>query len=160
MYGDVSHYVRTLRDCSFFLAEMFDENASFDSFDESLRDEARNRSQALHRSGIIAPYRPLLLAARLVHPNDGRLYCRLLDIAEKYSARVFVIEQRRTNAGEPALLQLAHKLYSGELGPSEVVTKFEAVLWRYAPDHRVRATLESSTRTRKQKGSQVLPLRV
>jgi len=33
MYNDVSHYVRALRDCSFYLAEMFDESASFDSFD-------------------------------------------------------------------------------------------------------------------------------
>jgi hypothetical protein len=143
MYDDVSHYVRTLRDCSFFLAEMFDEKASFDSFDEARRAEARNRGQALRRSGITAPYRPLLLAARLAYPNDGHLYCRLLDVAEKFSARAFVIEQRRTNTGEPALLQLAFKLYSGDLDSSAVVTKFEAVLWRCAPDHRVRATLES-----------------
>lgn len=84
-----------------------------------------------------------MFAARLRHPADGVLYADLVDICERYSARVFVVEQRRSNAGEPRLLRLAHDLFTGT-DPEHILKEVRAVLWLYAPDHRVRATLEST----------------
>lgn len=143
LFDDISSYVGSLRRCSFFLAEMFDMNASFEAF-TSHRREARSRSAALYRSGVVALYRPLLFAARLRHPSDGELYTRLIDLCERYSARVFVIEQRRANAGQARLLRLANDLYNGT-DPEYVISEITAVLWRYAPDERVRQTLQSTT---------------
>jgi len=143
LFEDISSYVGTLKKCSFFLAEMFDPDASFEAFTSHHR-EAKNRSAALYRSGVVAIYRPLLFAARLRHPSDGVLYTRLLELCERYSARVFVIEQRRANAGEARLLRLANDLYNGA-DPEYVLSEIAAVLWRYAPDERVRQTLQSTT---------------
>jgi hypothetical protein len=143
LFADVSEYVISLRDCSFFLSEMFDGNAAYESF-ASHEKESRVRSASLRRSGVIALYRPLLFAARLRWPTDGALYAKLLDLCERYSARVFVIEQRRANAGEPRLLRLAHDLFTG-MDPDYVCREVAAVLWRYAPDGRLRETLESTS---------------
>ncbi len=143
LFEDISSYVGSLRKCSFFLAEMFDVKAPFEAFTSHRRD-ARQRSAALYRSGVVALYRPLLFAARLRHPADGALYTRLVDFCERYSARVFVIEQRRANAGEARLLRLANDLYNGT-DPEYVLSELAAVLWRYAPDERVRQTLQSTT---------------
>lgn len=129
---DLTHYVTTLRQCSFFLAEMFKPTAAFESF-AGQAAEVRRRSAALARSGVVALYRPLLFAARLKHPDDGSLYSRLVDICERYSARVFVIRQRRANAGEARLLRLAYELYSGR-DPEYVVVEVAALIWRYASD--------------------------
>ena len=143
LVDDVTDYVATLRDCSYFLADMYNPAAGYERFDDH-REEVQARNAALQRSGVTALYRPLLFAARLAHPADGRLYADLLDISERYSARVFVIEQRRANAGEPRLLRLAHDLYRGA-DPQHIVREVAATLWRYAPDDRVRTTLESTT---------------
>lgn len=142
LFDDVTDYVGTLRKCSHFLAEMFDENGAFEAFTDGV-PETRARSAALRRSQVVALYRPLLFAARLTHPKDGLFYSRLVALCEAYSARVFVIEQRRANAGEPRLLRLANDLYTGA-DPEAVLSEVAAVLWRYAPDGRVRATLAST----------------
>lgn len=143
--ADLKSYVTGLRKCSFFLKEMFDGTANLDNF-TSHQDEARHASAALQRSGVVAPYRPLLFAARLRHPNDGEFYAQLVALCEKYSARVFVIRQRRLNAGEARLLRLAHDLYSTPEGEDKrewILREVAAVIWRYASDNEVTATLES-----------------
>jgi len=141
LFTDVRGYVRSLRECAFFLAEMFDSEAAFTAFAED-RARARQRSAALRRSGVVALYRPLLFAARLRHPTNGQLYADLVDLCERYTARVFVIEQRRANAGETRLLRLAYELFHGEPA-TYILGEIAAVLWRYAPDDRIRATLEA-----------------
>jgi hypothetical protein len=142
LFADVDAYVTSLRDCSHFLAEMFDPQAAFATF-SSHTAEARGVSAALRRSGVVALYRPLLFASRLRHPTDGQLYSRLVDLCERYSARVFVVEQRRSNAGEPRLLRLANDLYKGS-DPDHVCQEVTATLWQYAPDDRVATTLRST----------------
>lgn len=143
LFHDVRAYVRSLRDCAFFFAEMFDPHADFESFPSVDRERVRRRSAALRRSGVVALYRPLLFAARLRYPVDGAFYADLVDLCERYSARVFVIEQRRANAGEPRLLRLAHDLYN-DADPQQILDEVRSVSWRYAPDDRVRATLEAT----------------
>ncbi|WP_447646194.1 DUF262 domain-containing protein [Nocardioides zeae] len=146
LFHDLSGYIDGLRKCSFFLREMFDGTADLASFD-SHRDETRRVSAALLRSGVVAPYRPLLFAARLRYPNDGEFYSQLVALCEKYSARVFVIRQRRLNAGEARLLRLAHELYSTPQDDDRrawILREVAAVIWRYASDNDVRATMEST----------------
>ena len=138
---DISGYVETLRRSSYHLAEMFDEKAEYSAFAPENRLTVRRRSAALRRSGVVAAHRPLLLAARLTYPADGQFYADLVTAAEVYSARVFVIEQKRTNAGEARLLRLAHDLYLGQRSPADTLEEFYSVLAGYADDDAIRATL-------------------
>ncbi len=138
---DLRSYVVSLRQCSHFLAEMFDGAAAFEAF-ASHHEESRRRSSALQRSGVVALYRPLLFAARLSRPTDGEFYSRLVDICERYSARVFVIRQRRLNAGESRLLRLANDLYTGAVERDTILRELAAVIWRYASDDELAKSLE------------------
>ncbi len=143
LHGDLTRFVTDLRKCSFYLKEMVDEGAAFAGFDDG-QDEVRRASAALQRSGIVAPYRPLLFAARLRHPADGDFYARLVAMCERYSARVFVIRQRRLNAGESRLLRLAHDLYrtpKDEDRRDWVLQELAGLIWRYASDSEVLASL-------------------
>lgn len=145
LYQDVSRYITSLRSCSFFMAEMFDEHGAFEAFgSEDVRDRVRLRSAALRRSGVIAIWRPLLFSSRLAHPTDGQLYADLVDMCERYSARVFVIEQRRANAGEGRLLRLAYELHNGKES-SAILKDMHDVLWTYGPDSQVLATIQSTS---------------
>ena len=143
MFEDLQDYITGLRNCSFYLKEMFDSSATFDSFDLMQRHEARRKSDALNRSGVVALYRPLLLAARLKYPRNGEFYVKLVDLCEKYSARVFIIRQRRANAGEPRLIRLANDLYLGKKSPDTILNAVSSTLWRYASDTEVSTTMES-----------------
>lgn len=69
----------------------------------------------------------------------------LAGLCERYSARVFIIEQRRANTGEARLLRLANNLYNS-VDPQEVLSELAAVLLRYAPDERIRETLLSTAK--------------
>lgn len=145
LHEDVTDYVSSLRASSFFLSEITDGEAPFESFSqEQERVASRLNLAALNRTRVVAPYRPLLLAARLKHPEEGAFYAQLVDLCERFSARVFVIEQRRANAGSARLARIANDLYAGRINPPESIDQVTAVLWRYAPDGRLATTLHSS----------------
>ena len=145
LFSAVGDYVDSLRRSSFFFVEMFDPNAEFEAFaSDSDREGARRRSAALVRSGRIAPYRPLLLACRLRHPADGALYTSLVDLFERYTARVFVICRLRSNTGERRLRRLAFDLFEGR-DPDDVLLDIRSNIWEYAPDGSVRDRLSSTS---------------
>lgn len=139
---DVARYVETLRKCSTFQADLLDPTADYGNFTPEDKRRVRARSGALVRSGVVALYRPLLFAARLRYPDDGAFFAQLIDLCERYSARVFVIEQRRSNAGVSQLARLANELYRGT-DRQEVLASVRADLWARAPDDKVRDTLEN-----------------
>ena len=139
LYDEVTEYVETLRRCSMFIREIADPNAQFLAFDDpSTRARVRRQGAAFVRTGSVANLRPLLLAARLKYPNNGLLYLQLLELAEKFSARAYLICAVRTNAGRSPLRNLARRLYLGQ-DPDQVVEELQALLWGLAPDDAVRA---------------------
>jgi len=143
LFHDLKQYVTTLHHCSLFLAEMLDPNASFATFSSPQR--ARDASAALGRSGVIAVFRPLLCAARLTYPDDGDFYADLVELLECYSARVFVIRQRRVDAGRAKLASLANDLFTRNRTKADVLASIGALMWRYASDGLVQEALESET---------------
>jgi len=120
---------------------MFNPTAEFTGFEPDVRTAVIAASAALRRTGVVALYRPLLFAARLAYPHDGAFYRDLVEACETYSARVFVIEQRRANAGEGKLLRLAHDLASGRRKPPATLEAFYGELVKYAPDAGLSKTL-------------------
>jgi len=138
LFDDVTNYVESLKKCSAFLRDIYNPRAEYVAFaDAKIQDRIRRQSVALVRSGSVANFRPLLLAARLAYPNDGGLYLRLVELCEKFSARAYVICVARSNAGLSALYWAAHKLYQGH-DSETVIADIVAHLWRLAPDEAVR----------------------
>lgn len=84
-----------------------------DSFSAYCADAplVRRLSRQLRQAGVVAIFAPLLIAGRLRFPADGTSYASLVDICERYSVRVFLISERRGNAGSSRLYNLAHQLY-------------------------------------------------
>ena len=141
----VTGYVDTLERCAAFQSELLNDNALYENFTAEERQRVCARAAALNRSGVVALYRPLLFAARLRYPEDGAFFADLLDLCERYSARVFVIEQWRSNAGVQQLARLANELYLGR-DRQEVLASIREDLWSRAPDDKVFATLQDTTK--------------
>lgn len=139
LVSTVTDYVSTLQACALFTKEFLDPRADFQTFGAD-GHAARVASARLRRSGITAIFRPLLFAARLQHPRDGQLYVDLVSACERYSARVFIIGQKRSDAGQARLYRLAHDLYTGD-DPKTVLDHISSLTWTYGDDDVVRAGL-------------------
>ncbi|WP_354500724.1 DUF262 domain-containing protein [Mycetocola sp. 2940] len=139
LYEDIKAYVESLHACATFIGELHDPSAQYHSF-ASDRERARRATSSLNRSPVTALFLPLLFAWRLSHPTDGAGYAGLVELCEKYSARVFAIAQRRSNAGEPYLCKIAHGIYLGK-PVDESMAALQALLWDYAPDSVVEQAL-------------------
>ncbi|WP_168200432.1 hypothetical protein [Protaetiibacter larvae] len=137
LFNDVSDYVETLRKCSTYFRDLFDPAAPF-RFDEPFATRARALSNALVASGATANFWPLIFATRLEYPANGELYCRVVDLCERFSARVYAICANRPNAARSSLGYLARELHAGK-DPDDVVRAIAAKLWQFAPDDQVRA---------------------
>lgn len=135
----VTGYVRTLRECAHFTAEFLDPDAAYQPLGAGAQ-AARVAASRLRRTGVTANFRPLIFAARLSHPDDGAFYRDLLDACERYAARVYVIAQRRSNAGSSRLYRLAAELVGGR-SKDEVLTQIDELTWYHADDDVVRAGL-------------------
>ncbi|MBB1026071.1 MULTISPECIES: DUF262 domain-containing protein [unclassified Dietzia] len=142
---DVRSYVRSLEQCAMFAAEFHSLEAKYQSFGNSISlREARSSAARLKRTDTIAPFMPLIFAARLLHPGDGKFYTRLLDACERYAARVYLIGQRRTNTGSSRLNTLAHELYCGRKSTGETLQQITHFTLDYANDEIIRAGLSST----------------
>jgi hypothetical protein len=144
LYSDLKDYVSTLHQCAQLFAEMFDPNGRFAALGSS-RPSVLGASASLLRTNVLAPFRPLLCAARLAYPTDGAFYSLLVEHLERYSARVMVICGRRTNAGRSKLNSLAHSLYSRTMSQENILSTVRVLIWRYASDDAVREALESQS---------------
>ena len=119
LFAEVTDYTRSLRDASVAYRDLV--SGGEDSFSAYGRDAAsvRKASRQLRQAGVVAVFAPLLIAARLRFPSDGKTYASLVDLCERYSVRVFLISERRSNAGTTRLYSLANQLYrDGFMAPA------------------------------------------
>ncbi|WP_114201996.1 DUF262 domain-containing protein [Janibacter anophelis] len=140
LYEDVKALVEGLRSSATYLAELYDDDADYHAFGQ-LKQEIRSATAALRRSPVISIFQPVILAFRLAYPEDAKAYLDLIRMCETYSARVFAICQRRSNAGEPYLARIAHLVHQHECTPAEAIERLGALLWEYASDEEVRQNL-------------------
>lgn len=139
---EVKAYVRELEHCAFFAAELYSPAPKFVDF-ASHATAAREAQQSLRRTNIFALFFPVIFATRLKGPNDGELYTDVVSLCETYAASVFIIGQRRSNAGESWLNHIAHDFYkSGDAG--KLRADLRAATWHYANDERISAALATS----------------
>jgi hypothetical protein len=108
---EVSTYVHSLREASAAYRDIVtDSPGSFAAYGADAAD-VRKLSRQLRQAGVVLIFAPLLIAARLRFPDDGTAYGAVVDLCERYSVRVFLINERRSNAGSTRLYNLAFQLH-------------------------------------------------
>jgi hypothetical protein len=108
---EVSSYVYSLREASAAYRDIVtDSPESFAAYGADAAD-VRKLSRQLRQAGVVLIFAPLLIAARLRFPADGEAYGAVVDLCERYSVRVFLINERRSNAGSTRLYNLAFQLH-------------------------------------------------
>lgn len=113
LLDEVAAYAYSLRDASAAYRDIVtDSPGSFTAYGPDAA-EVRRRSRQLRQTGVVLIFAPLLIAARLRFPADGKAYGSVVDLCERYSVRVFLINERRSNAGSTRLYSLAFQLHGG-----------------------------------------------
>ena len=108
---EVTAYALSLREASAAYRDIVtDSPQSFAAYGPDAA-EIRKSSRQLRQAGVVAIFAPLLIAARLRFPADGQAYGSVVDLCERYSVRVFLINERRSNAGSTRLYSLAYQLH-------------------------------------------------
>jgi len=108
---EVAAYAHSLREASAAYRDIVtDSPESFAAYGSDAA-EVRKRSRQLRQAGVVQIFAPLLIAARLRVPADGKAYGSIVDLCERYSVRVFLINERRSNAGSTRLYSLAFQLH-------------------------------------------------
>lgn len=119
LYQELENYVRTLRNAVIAYSDLRrpDRAGAFQMYsgDSITRAAIVKYSQKLLRSGPMRPFQPLLIAARLSHPEDADLYLKLVKLCELYAMRVFAIAEKRPSSKEVVLFRLANQFYHGLL---------------------------------------------
>jgi len=91
-----------------------------------------SKTEKLKRIGNLAPFIPVIMAARIKYPKDSSFHEGLLDICEKYAFRIYRLNNSRSNTGQFSLFQQGHKLFKGEATPQGVLSKIKALLLNYS----------------------------
>lgn len=118
LYAAADSYLDTLEEVALSFADI--ENPQrHDAFRGVAPDDARRREIALwverlHRLGFVAPFRPLLAAARRAGPLDDGGHVELLKACERFSFLVYRVAGCRPNAGRSWLYRLGHRLFLRE----------------------------------------------
>ena len=108
---EVTSYAYSLKEASAAYRDIVtDSPESFAAYGADAAD-VRKRSRQLRQAGVVLIFAPLLIAARLRFPADGKAYGSVVDLCERYSVRVFLINERRSNAGSTRLYSLAFQLH-------------------------------------------------
>jgi hypothetical protein len=155
-FDDVAGYAESLADGAFIYSEILlpkvDGFAAFGAAAKAARDAA----DRLRQSGNVAIFVPLLMAARLARTAAGAEYVALSDICERYSIRVFMIAERRSNAGRSRLYSLAFDITRAKRAGaspaamsaliSETVLHVAGLAQYYATDDDVLAALLDASR--------------
>jgi hypothetical protein len=113
LLADLRQYVHTLGDASVPYCDIYAPHRAqaFATFDPAVRLVVR-MSHCLQRAGVVALFLPLLLAARLRHPEDGGGYLGLVQACERYAFRVNRLQGARADAGQSRLFQIGYALFN------------------------------------------------
>jgi hypothetical protein len=142
---EVGNYVYSLREASAAYRDIVtDSPDSFAAYGSDAAD-VRKGSRQLRQAGGVLIFAPLLIAARLRFPADGKAYGSVVDLCERYSVRVFLINERRSNTGSARLYNLAYQLHRDGNLPIALAGLAERI-WHFAGDEKTAAELRDPRR--------------
>jgi hypothetical protein len=111
---------------------------SFSGFDTSpaVRVSVKDVSDKLRRLDNMAPFLPLLIAARLRFSSaeGASSYLDIARLCEKFSFRVYGLAEKKANAGQSALFSLGHKLFTKAIELDDVSASICWHVFRYCSD--------------------------
>ncbi len=119
---DLTEYTQSLEKASLAFCEAH-RPACTEAFGDwkwnpTLRKHVIAWSEKLCRIRVLAPFLPLLLAARLRFPGDGVRYLELVVFCELFAFRVYRFHGARSHTGQSTLFRYANLLYAGNNGPA------------------------------------------
>ncbi|WP_437480405.1 DUF262 domain-containing HNH endonuclease family protein [Sorangium sp. So ce1014] len=135
---ELTQYTRTLRSASVAFCDIQspDRTEAFRGFKQNpgTRAEIVNVSEKLRRLRVIAPFLPLLMAARLRFAEDAAAYLDLARLCEVFGFRVYRFLKKRSNTGQSMFWSLGHKLYGEQASVEEVSASIRWHILYYCPD--------------------------
>ena len=141
LLDDLVAYITTLVDAALAYCDVLKPGNSnaFDGIpvDGTLRKDVVEAAEKLPRLGVFAPFLPLLVAIRMKHPGNWRLYHDALRYCEMYAFRVYRLLLRRSSAGRRDLIRLAHSLYAGRQTPDDVLMAMRGLIARFSRETEV-----------------------
>ena len=116
--------------CDVYLPNRTDAFQRF-KIDDKARADVIQWSERLRRLGVIAPFLPILIAARERWPDDPIKYLEILKLCEVFAFRVYRLSEYRSNAGQSALIRIGHRLATNELDFASTIQVIESLLAYY-----------------------------
>ena len=111
--NDLHKYTEGLRQSSVSFCDAF-KPGRHDAFKSFENPEGRAQviqwSTKLGRVNVIAPFLPLLLAARERWPDEPNKYLEMLKLCEVFAFRIYRLRQLRSDAGQASLFRLGYDL--------------------------------------------------
>lgn len=146
LFSEVGAYVASLREASAAYRDVVSDSgpnafAPYGTLAPAIRSASRN----LRNADVVQIFAPLLIAARLRFPDEGAPYLKLVEQCERYSVRVFLIMERRANAGQARLYTLAHNLHANGDADAAFAGLAERIAY-FASDAELKADLENVRR--------------
>lgn len=134
---ELASYTESLRQScvAFCDARSPERPTSFISIEDvKLRGQVRGASAKLTRTNVVAPFLPLLIATRLRFAADGAKYLHLVQLCEKYAFRVYLLGERRADAGHGQLFRVGYELGRGDIDFEGALERLRATLFAFCPD--------------------------
>ena len=131
--GRIEAYLRTLDACTVAFCDAWlpAHPGAFDGFgDTALRAEIGRWSQKLLNVGVVAPFLPLLVAAR-VKGASPEPYLRVVKACERFAFRVYRLEEKRAHAGKSGLLWIGHHVWRGDRSVAQACEYLDQHLQNY-----------------------------
>lgn len=143
-------YARTLEQASLAFCDVHRPEAT-DAFaawkpEPAVRKQVIAASKKLRRIKVVAPFLPLLIAARLRYAADAGRYLGLVWLCEVYAFRVYRLHGYRANKGQSSLFRYGSQLYAEELDWDEVLGHLRGLLLWYSSPEYFRSEFEPDER--------------
>lgn len=145
LLADLLSYTRSLREASQAFCEIANprDPAAFASIgDDGVREDVKYMSEKLRRTKQLASFLPLLMAARLRHPQDGDAYLAAVDFCERFAFRVYVFMKMRNSAGQAVLFRLGHRVYQRQITLQHALVLANGLALRLVPQKRFETELD------------------
>jgi hypothetical protein len=135
LLSDVIAYVDSLRQMAVAFADARSpmQTAAFGSWPQNERADAVNRSEKLLRIGIVAPFLPVLVAARIRAAHNPATYISFVDAFERYAFRVYRGVERRSNVGHSWLRSIGWRLWHNQLTIDQALAEVWSAVAHYSP---------------------------
>lgn len=111
--------------------------------DQRTRQRLIEATERLLRLRVVAPFLPLLLAARMRHPEDAAGFISLADACERYAFRVYGVLQSRADKGSVQLCRYANDLFDSRVTIPQTVERIHSMTRTYCAEGIFHALLEA-----------------